>query len=782
MLNRFRAFYCFGLAMGSLAAFGGGCTEDTGNTAIGQFDGPQDVAFICFDKDEEIPLPLHCCKKTKLSEEDMPSCASHVGSAFLYAFVTQTVPGEVAVVDVEAQKIIDQEPRIPYNTFIPVGGHPNDIAASEDGTRVYTVNYETGDLSVIDVVDEKTGRSVISEPFLSPAASIDLGGAAAKMLLVKSESYKDRFALVTQPDLGRLTVVALTREPDSCPNADEDAVGCALGYVSLTEGEDDETPSHPWAITSGNGQSAFVGSYDLPVLWDVQIEALVAQALSLEAFGEIDADDVVNEIIPIKPYSVRSLSIEPSLQRWIYAIESEKRGVIAVNLQDRKPGSGEQAEVVPVSVPGLAGSVAMVELEEDGDSAPLTFNGTFAVVATSLGGFGVIDVADNRPTTTLYHRSHILRSTVDLGDEGDGGAPKIDDEPVLTVDNENVGDNSVEKYLAFQEDAVDGGCDAGDDFKATYDHGIRFRCDPYESKREIWSLSWRGSIGVSGAGVIINIEDDADSGVEDADSDVDDADNGVLGLLSQDENKDFCAQELYTENSVEGYPGDRLVITSKPTPVDDDAKKLCDDVYDEFYNDDDEDDDRELSYRIVGVSRYNEDSRGANVIEFEKEDSSIPDLLPECFGQAVNFEVRASRQWIVKGSRTSYNRTPGTFDETSKTCDYDTDTISKMRMNVGEPFENDYLKFRLEYQEEWPNGPVPLDADETDTDAEEVDAMLQFRVVDGYEQMYSSISASNITDIEFTPDNEVALVDQAGGGLIFFDMLTDFSIIGGSIN
>lgn len=763
MLKRFKAFYCFGLAIGSIAAFGGGCTEDTGNAAIGQFDGPQDVAFVCYDEDDEIPLPIGCCK-TELSVDDL-SCAAYTDSALLYAFVTQTIPGEVAVVDVEEQEIVDQEPRIPYNTFIPVGGHPNDIAASDDGTRVYTANYETGDLSVIDVVNEKIGLSVISDPFLSPASSIDLGGAAAKMALLKSpEIYKDRFALVTQPDLSRLTVVALT--PEDCPDADEDAVGCALGYVSLTAGDDGETSAHPWAITAAGGQSAFVGSYDTQVLWDVQIEALVAQALSLEAFGEIDADEVVNEAIPIAPYAVKSLSIEPTRQRWIYAIESGSGGVIAINLQNRTPGSGEQAEIISVSVPGLARSVAMVELEEDGDPDPLTFNGTFAVVATSLAGIGVIDVEDNLPTTS-YHRSHILRSTVDFSDEGDGGIPEIDDEPVLVVDDETVSENSVIKYLAFQEDPVDAGCDAGAEFKAVYDEGIRFRCDPFESKRETWALSWRGSIGVSGVGVVVNIDDPED---------------GVWRLLSQDENKDFCAKELYTANSMEGYPGDRLVITSEPTPVGDDAEDLCDDFYDEFYNDDDEDDDRELSYIITGVSRYNEDTQVPNVIEFEKENANSPDLLPVCFGQAVNFEIRASRQWIVRGSRTSYERTSGTFDEASGACVYDSSTASKMRMNVGEPFENDYLKFRLEYAEEWPDGPVPLDYDEKDTDVEEVDAKLQFRVVNGYEQMYSSISASNITDIEFTPDNEAALVDHAGEGLIFFDLLTDFSIIGGSIN
>ena len=736
-----------------------GCEEDTTDLVISQFDRPQDVAFVCYDSDKGAPLPIGCCK-TELSLDDR-ACAPYASSALLYAFVTQTTSGEVAVVDVEEQEIVDQESRIPYNTFIPVGGQPNDIAASDDGSRVYTANYETGDISVIQVVNEETGMSVIDSPYLSPATSIDLGGTAARMALVKSpERYRDRFALVTQPTLGRLTVVSLFSE--SCPDQEASPDGCVLGYVSLPSGTDtDDTDDsvesvHPWALTAADGQSAFVGSYDQPVLWDVQIESLVTEALALEEAGPIDPENVLNDIIPISEYTARSLSIEPVRRRWIYAIDNTTGGVFAVDLQNRVPGSGDEAEIIPVSVSGKTRSLALVQLEEEGDPGPLTFNGTFAVVATALAGFGVVDVDDTQPTTQ-YYRSHVMRPAVDLTDP-DGGIQEMYDEPTLTVDGKSVDENSVYKYIELVEDEVDGGCDAGDEdaFKATYDNGVRFRCDPYLSRRETWSITWEGSIGVSGAGVVTNITDT----------------NGApWQLLNEDEAKNFCSLEVYTPDPVDGYPGDRLVITSDPTPTEGNDD-YCEDLYDI---------DNLLAYRIVGMSPYDETFTVPNVIEFENEENSgIPDLDPKCFGQVVSYEIHASDQWVVKGSRSSYKRTAGSFIAEEGRCKYS--SVSKMRMNVGEPFENDYIKFRTEYGEAWPNGPVPMDLDEQDTEIPDVEAVMAFRVVHGYEEMMRSVSGTNITDIEFTPDHEVALVDQGGEGLIIFDMLNTFSIIGGNIN
>lgn len=772
MLKRYALICC---SAGMVAAvLHTGCEEDTEDSTISQFDRPQDVALVCYDDDGDIPLPISCCKT-----EPTVACAQYAASANLYAFVTQTTSGEVAVVDVAAHTIVDQEPSIPYNTFIPVGGQPNDIAASEDGSRVYTANYETGDISVIRVT-----KSIINDPFLSAAGSINLSppdadnlsGLVARMVLVKSpDEYKDKFALVTQPGLSRLTVVSLL--PEYCPDPDASPDGCALGYVPLTAS--DVSKPHPWAIAASDGQSAYVGAYDAEVIWDVQIQSLVAEALALSEFGPVDSEKVLNDEIPIG-YKLRSLSLEPIRQRWIYAVENGSGAVIAINLQNRIPYSDEEVTVISVSILGKTRSLALVELQEKGDPDPFTFNGTFAVAATSKAAFGVVDIEDNQPTTTFF-RPHHLRSVVDLSDP-DSGVPEMEDDPTLNVDGEKIDKRSVKNYLAFNDtDDVDGGCDdAGDGFRPEYDNGVRFRCNPYESRRETWSFEWEGSIDVSGVGIIVNITEPEDPKI------------GPWRLLNEDEFKDFCSQELYTQGSSGGYPGDRLVITSKPTPVEG-KEDFCKKLYPS---------DKTLAYRIVGVSKYEpvdtsseEDtlSEVPNVIEFIAEDG-MPALVKECFGQAVSFEVHANNQWIVRGSRSLLKRTAGTFkplpgDPPTGFCNYvdpdgDTDNPpepSKMRMNVGDPFENDYLKFRLSYQGEWADGPVPLDWEEGDTDRE-VTAEMEFKIVNGYEEMYRNIVGTNITDIEFTPDNQIVMVDQAGEGLIVFDLLTSFNVVGGNVN
>ena len=55
----------------------------------------------------------------------------------LFALVTQTTRGEVAVVDLTAGGVVDVDPTTPGINFLPVGRLPSDIAATADGTMVY---------------------------------------------------------------------------------------------------------------------------------------------------------------------------------------------------------------------------------------------------------------------------------------------------------------------------------------------------------------------------------------------------------------------------------------------------------------------------------------------------------------------------------------------------------------------------------------------------------------------------------------------------------------------
>jgi hypothetical protein len=725
------------------------CEEDKSTSTINQFENPQDVALICYDEKEGEPLPIDCCGDTSDGK-----CSYGISTAKLYAFVTQTTPGEVAVVDVEEQEIVDQEKSIPYNTFIPVGGQPNDIAATTDGTKVYTVNYETGDMSIIRVVDKEKKLSVIDSPYLSPANSINLEGPAARLALVKyPEEYEDKVALVTQPTLGRIVVLAL--DPDDCEDPETQVDGCVKGYLYLKAtvedeetGEPKEVVVNPYAITSADGQSVYVGSYDTPVIIDIQLESLIAEALALEDSKEIDPDKVINEIIDISPYRVRMLSIEPKKRRWIYGIENDKGGVIAMDLAERISGSGAPLNINELNVSGIARSVKLLELAEDDEAGPYTFNGTFAIVTTTTASLAVIDIEDNDLKIDYFY-PHRIRSSVDLSEEE--GIPKIEKKPTLSVNKSKIEEGRVDDYVQLVEDDAGVGCDAGAKFKSEYDDGVRFRCDPYQSKRDTWTLTWRGPIGLSGAGIITNI---------------DEKDTKIWKLLNADDDKDLCKLEIYAKDAVDGYPGDRLIITSKPTPIEG-KEDFCKEKYDDDY---------QPTYRIVGVSKYPENDKVPNVIEFEKDGGHSPKLFPECYGQALEFKVQASDHWTIRGP--SINPQKGRFVEDE--CVYDEAPASVIRVYEGKTYKNRYIIFKMQYGEEWEEGPraETNKQDEVDTD---VEAVYEFQVEDGYKGMFSFIGGTNITDIEMSPDSELMLIDQAGEGLIMFDLLDSFSTIGGHI-
>ncbi|HUT77924.1 MAG TPA: hypothetical protein VM285_09575, partial [Polyangia bacterium] len=81
------------------------CESNEPESAIAQFDRPQDAALVCLNSvevdGEAVPelLPITCCGQASSGAEGY--CTGPVPGAVLLAFVTQTTSGEVAVVDLE---------------------------------------------------------------------------------------------------------------------------------------------------------------------------------------------------------------------------------------------------------------------------------------------------------------------------------------------------------------------------------------------------------------------------------------------------------------------------------------------------------------------------------------------------------------------------------------------------------------------------------------------------------------------------------------------------------
>jgi hypothetical protein len=820
-----------------------GCQENPPDSTISQFDRPQDVALVCYDNSSKDTLPIDCCRTSGVSGNDNGECSVGLSSASLYAFVTQTTPGEVAVVDLAMRSIVDQDERIPYNSFIPVGGQPNDIKATFSGKHVYTANYETGDLSVINVLGDDSNPSVIESPVLRPAASISLSGgvenkiaaSAARLVLSRFPlSNRDKFAFVTQPTLERLTVVRLNAGDDDdeyaehCPH-EKDGVGCVLGFLDVDGNAD--TSSKPWAVIASEiNDSIYVGfsemdDSEIPGVFEISSEILVQEALALDEPGPLSNNARVRKID--LGHTTRSLALEPELERWLYFIDNEEGEVHA---KDISGISDINNPVVDVDVEGRARALTLTRFDEgmasDEDLEQYTFNGTFAVVSTTQAAIFVIDVEDLN-ADPAYPHNHEVRSSVDLTSDSED-LPHLEDPPAMLLGGDPVSDELARQvaFIDYEFDAgldgdaginddggadadLDAGPDEGEDagadageskefgcesgFKTEESLGIYFRCDPRESRQESWNISWQGSIGISGVGVIEHNRSFDDNGNElSCPNDPATGWGGIENKILRDEYTDFCAGGLNTGrylpsnyvaddddvgSSEPEYGGDLLIIKSAPTPQAG-QEETCAQFGEPPY-----------IFQIMGLDG------DKNRIRFGPGNLANSEYCPNigCFGQAVEYEIRAYKHWVINGSRSGIiHETDAIYDEATGRC------VSEMASNSdsefdgrtcrvwpGEPFENKYLKFSLIPGEKMKDGYLTLDEDDYDSTSD--DSLISpslnigFTVVGGYKEL-GAIVGNNVTDILLTPDLKLILVDQDRNGLITFDMLDSFSAIGQPVN
>ncbi|MCK9461950.1 MAG: hypothetical protein M0R80_20155 [Proteobacteria bacterium] len=780
MTERRHGLACLAVAV-AIAALG--CEEDLSDNDIAQFDRPQDAALVCYHADLG-SLPMGCCRNTG---DGVPGfCDAPIADAVVLAFVTQTTFGEVAVVDIEAGEIIDQDTRIPLNSFIPVGGQPSDIAASWDGASVYTANFETEDVSVIDVA-ESFGPTMVA------STAIDVAGPAAKLAIARAPSIRDRFLFVTQPTLGRLAVIEVFGEGATAADGGVDeapAAGRLLGWVRLdaATGIEHSPPDEsvegisPWAIAASElTPSLYVGGKSGSCILEIDSEVLVDRALALGSPGEIGEDAIVRRI-DLGDFTTRALAVEPDLERWIYAVENELGGVVVVDLVAGEmlpvnAGNPVADDAYSIDVPGRARAISLLRLAEEDDPSPVTFNGTFGIVSSTMAAVYVIDAEDRNAVAGQPVQLHSLRPAADwcafgedagTGDDDDDECvvPNIEDVPVLLGDDSelstaiaaNVG--GIEVIDAGLPDCA---ADGGVEFRPDDDYGIRLRCDYRISSNEIWTLTWQGEIGVSGSGVAqfdapettaaaLVVRDQAKAFCR---SGVLGGDDGTVAGFS-DIYDGFANLETGSLGFPNGYPGDLLEITSAPTPIDGAA---CDQF------------DGDFLYHVRELL-----ADDTLIIGPVAGTGATPLPTQECFGQAFNYTIRSYKHWVLRGSTTG-NLRYGVLDETTGQCLPDDGTLEselESRARNQRVFENaSFFNYYMQFT--FASGTEPAIKGGYD------DLFYSFRTTDGFSPM-GSIQGNDLTDIEPTPDGRLVLIDQASEGLILFDLSGTFGIVGSAVN
>ena len=137
-----RALPTMGLALAALAVGAGvaasSCSQTPTNVPIRTFEGAQKVAVVCMQV-LNVPDPAH--GPVPVAQDNCAPVAAGVVTTtlpfHLYAAVTQTTRGELAVVDLTTGFVVDEDQSTPGTNFIPVGTNPTDVAIPPDGTFTY---------------------------------------------------------------------------------------------------------------------------------------------------------------------------------------------------------------------------------------------------------------------------------------------------------------------------------------------------------------------------------------------------------------------------------------------------------------------------------------------------------------------------------------------------------------------------------------------------------------------------------------------------------------------
>lgn len=168
-----------------------GCQTQQAATTLRALERSGRVSFVCLAAPGTIPsvaLPVDTCTSVRFdSPDDYAVEGGKTTQPHLYALVTQTTRGEVAVIDMstKADSILDANPRVPGANFLPVGAQPVDVVSTPGGTATFVAAAEHGREGIYALASKDIRLCSDCEPkTLSDWPSCGLPAAPGRMLVV----------------------------------------------------------------------------------------------------------------------------------------------------------------------------------------------------------------------------------------------------------------------------------------------------------------------------------------------------------------------------------------------------------------------------------------------------------------------------------------------------------------------------------------------------------------------------------------------------------------------
>ncbi len=298
-----------GLA-GALAQFVGGCQQAPVQVPVRSLERSGQVSFVCLNPpgSAQVEVPLADCTAQQFTstcqyyyEDDAGDIDAGVASPHLYALVTQTTRGEVAVVDTSALtgSVLDQNPREPGSEFIHVGANPTGIVSSPGSIATFVGVAELGHEGLFALPsDQIRPASAFGDPATNPGdpdLCFGMGGQGPNIP-----------ALYNQPVLGLTAWPAchLPSPPGDMIIVDDPADNDGQQRLSCLDGNNYVTPSvSDRLVQEGHGRPKLVIA--MPDLGGIVV--VDAQTLLNQAPGSF-ADCPIERWLPLKEPTATTLA------------------------------------------------------------------------------------------------------------------------------------------------------------------------------------------------------------------------------------------------------------------------------------------------------------------------------------------------------------------------------------------------------------------------------------------------------------------------------------------
>lgn len=679
-----------------------GCGQDPVNITPRSFDRPGRMAFVCFDRDTDTPVPLSTCRA--------PIDGALDARFGLHALVAQTARGEVAAVDLRAHDLIDSDRRVPGFTFVSVGEVPSAIVVDpNDPTFTFVAGFASEDVRAIPTAifrqpapETEPTRVGLSEGPIDLAlvrsrdslvAVLPLAGALAEIPLAGGGTFGTPTELV----LG--TAVPAPVDPSAMmpppaidsydkicpPGAAAEADWVAPRTFDVPPGT---TPRPARVVLDELRNKLLVADEALPFIHVIDATTMVEEEGVY--VGVPTRDLALTPVVPAQPTADGGFSTETA--RFLYAIDATDGSVLVVEWSELPvPTSPTFGAVLPVDIQGVrardriglvsephmsrvvaqsleiltpefpAGVPCAPASENAEDAGPATLRGVFVAVTLGDGSVRIVDIHDldlgcrgglectmplRDDDQLVFIRRHRPRIGAFIREnQGILGAPAvISAGAAIRIENsgltepESVPDLAPITCPGTFVSAFPEDPEAGESL-------ICVLADPWGTTSEQWSATWEGLIpGTQGGRGRVALEMGP---------------NVFVGEIG------FCSRGVLGAEDVVGLDpaepeamlaGDTLVITAElPESLDDAERMECEPLLTEdaqgerllmaFPIVQAFDDHLVIEQRMIGPLA---DALEALGIE--------PTLgtVQRCFPELMTYEVRSRGSYVVAGTRTGF--------------------------------------------------------------------------------------------------------------------------------